>query len=529
MDEELSQLLEQHRSGALSRREFVQRAVAAGMTMSAIGMLLARTPIAHAAHAEVKKGGTLRLAIIGPAKPLDPALIGDDGTIEVCKNIYSYIVRLGPTLVPEPDLASSFSMSADGKAWTFNLRKGVKFHSGKPFNADDVIYTVKRSMDPKVGSGAASLLTGIFSIQRVDDYTVKFHLKAPDPDFAAALGDYHMCVIENNFKGNFAKNASGTGPFKLAEYVPADHALLVRNPNYFEAGLPYLDAIKLLFLPDESTRVNALKSGSVDFIQKINVSSAPLLQGAPGIKVVTLPGTSFNHLRMRCDKPPFNDARVRQAFKYVVDRPALNAVINKGLAPLANDQPIGPAFAAFYTDIGLRAHDVSKAKALLAAAGHTNGLSVELVASPYLYYTDLAAAYQQLASAAGITIKIISETLDVYYGSNNDWINVEFGITGWAARAVPSVLLKQLYRTGSSYNEVHYSNPKLDALIDSSSQELDPAKRKAQYKQIEQIISDDGGTILPFYSSTIVPYNTRVHDTILVEDGWHFYKKAWLS
>jgi peptide/nickel transport system substrate-binding protein len=475
----------------------------------------------------VRRGGTLRATIEGPSTGLDPALLQDDATNSICHNIYNFVVRIDPHLVPYPDLATTWHSSPDGRTWTFPLHRGVRFHSGKPFGADDVIYTVKRIQNPKTGSAAASNLQGITRIEKVDDHTVRFHLKAPNPDFPVVLADYHMCIVENNFKGNYTKSPSGTGPFMLKDFVPADHATIVRNPHYWQAPYPYLDAVKFVYLPQPSTQVAALKSGTVDFIIRLSPAQAAPLAGAAGIKVTSLSGTGFLNMRVRSDRPPFHDNRVRLAMKYVVDRKGIEAAVSRGVAPLGNDQPISPAFVRWYTDIGLRPRDVARAKALLAQAGYPHGLNVKLYASPIVGQVDFAVAYQSLAADAGINVSINQEPWANYLA--RDWLEVPFGITSWTARPTPMEFLHLIYKSGGIWNEGHYSNPKLDALIDAVGSELEPAKRKAQFKQIEQFLSNDGPSIIPFYSVFVYALRERVQGLPLMSDGFHYYKTAWLS
>ncbi len=530
MEDEVRSLLSELKTGAITRADFVRKSLAAGLTASAVGMLLHNAGPAFAARTEkparAQKGGTLRVAIQGPSSGLDPAIISDPATIEITHNIYNFLVRVDATFTPYPDLATKWTTSPDGKTWTFPLHQNVKFHSGKAMTADDVLYTFQRIQDPKTGSAAASLLSGVASIQKLDDYTVQFNLKSADPDFAVTLSDYHMCIIEKGFSGNFSQNPSGTGPWKLKEFVPADHCLLVRNPSYFEAGLPYLDGIRFVFLPDASTQVAGLRTGSIDFIEQLTPTEAQPLVGVSGINIVTMAGSGFINMRMRSDRPPFNDVRVRQAFKYVVDRKAINNVVFAGKGVLGNDQPVAPAFS-WYTDIGLRQRDVAKAKALLAAAGHPKGLTVNLVASPFVGGSDYAEAYQQLAGDAGIDVKILTETGADYFAK--DWLEVDFGLTSWGGRPAPGILLNLLYKTGAVWNEAHYSNKQLDSLIASTGSELNAAKRKAGYKQIELLISNDGPSIIPFFSTFVFAGTSKLKGFQPLPDTFHYYKTAWLS
>jgi peptide/nickel transport system substrate-binding protein len=532
MENELTGLIGEYRSGRLSRRDFVQRGLAMGFTISTLGLILhnvspARAAGLHAPAQAPKKGGTLRVTIEGPGTSLDPALISDTATIGITHNIYNFLVRTDPNGVPYPDLATSWKTSADGLTWTFPLHTGVTFHSGKAFTAADVVYTIQRIQNPKTGSAAASLFTNVTSVTAADDHTVVFHLKAPYPDLPVALADYHMCIVENNFSGNYTTNPSGTGPWMLKEFVPADHALIVRNPKYFQAGLPYLDAIRFVFLPNASTQVAALQSGSVDFIMELDVNQAKPLTNASGITMPIKPNSGFQLIHMRSDRPPFNDPRVRMAFKLVTDRAAINQVLFAGKGVLADDQPIAPAYTQWYTNIGTKARDVTKAKALLSAAGYGKGINANLYTSTLVGGPDFAIAYQQMAADANIDLKLVVESTSDYYAK--DWLSSDLAITSWGARDAPALILNLLFRSGAVWNEGHYSNKKLDALIDASGSTMDPAKRKALYKQIEILISNDGPAIIPVFSAFAFPYRSRVQGFTPIPNTFHYYLTAWLS
>jgi peptide/nickel transport system substrate-binding protein len=230
---------------------------------------------------------------------------------------------------------------------------------------------------------------------------------------------------------------------------------------------------------------------------------------------------------MRADMKPFTDVRVRTAFKLVTDRDAINSAVLRGVGTLGDDHPISPAYGEWYTNIGIRKRDVAQAKALLAAAGYPKGLSITLTTQVAYGGSDFAIAYQQLAADANITINIVLDGGGQYFGT--DWLTVPLGITSWGARAVPNQILQQLYVTGQPYNEAHYSNKKLDALIAAAGSELNPGKRKGLYKQIETLISDEGPSIIPIFTTFVFPYSSKVQGYQPIPNTFQYYKTVWLS
>jgi peptide/nickel transport system substrate-binding protein len=303
----------------------------------------------------------------------------------------------------------------------------------------------------------------------------------------------------------------------------------VRNPHYWEAGFPYLDAIKFVYLAQPTTQIAAVQSGAVDTIVLVEPAQAGPLIHAPGLKTVTLSSTAFLNMRMRSDRKPFSDPRVRNAFKYIVDRKAINQLLVNGLGPIGNDTPVAPAYGQWYTNIGVRPTDPAKAQALLAAAGYTKDkpLTVKLYAANAAGALQFATAYQQMAgNVNNVAISIVSDTLTTYY---TYWLDVDFAITSWGARPVPQAILDLLYRTKAVWNEGHYFNPKLEALLTASSQELDAQKRKGLYAQIERLLSDDGPSIIPTFNVFVVPMRTRVQGFNPTPDTFYYHKTTWLS
>jgi peptide/nickel transport system substrate-binding protein len=232
-------------------------------------------------------------------------------------------------------------------------------------------------------------------------------------------------------------------------------------------------------------------------------------------------------IHLRSDRPPFSDPRVRQAFKLVTDRAAINEVLFGGKGALAADQPIAPAYTQWYPNIGIPAPNVAKATALLSAAGYSKGISATLYTSTLVGGPDFAIAYQQMAAQANIDLKIVVESTSDYYAK--DWLSSDLAITSWGARAAPALILNLLFHSGAVWNEGHYSNKTLDALIDASGSTMDPTKRKALYRQIAILIRDDGPAIIPVYSAFAFPYRSHVQGFVPSADTFHYYLTAWLS
>ena len=328
-------LLEEVKSGRMTRRQLLVRASVMGLSATAMGRLLvacggSSSPSASASTGGTPKaGGTLKVTMPSPTVALDPTTMYDTGSIAMTQQVAEYLIWVGNDLKPRGVLAESWSPSSDLKTWTFKLRQGVTFQDGKPFGADDVVATMNILLDPKTVSAALASFSGILSqggVQKVDDSTVAFHLDQAFADFPYMVGstNYDCLILPSTYRpGSWQTTPVGTGPFKLTSYTPKQSATLVKNPNYWDKGKPYLDGVSVQFIEETQAQSLALQNGSVDMMLSTPVQGAQALFNNANIKVLTTPSTMIRFLHMRVDKAPFTDKRVRQALAYTIDRPAL--------------------------------------------------------------------------------------------------------------------------------------------------------------------------------------------------------------
>jgi peptide/nickel transport system substrate-binding protein len=423
--------------------------------------------------------------------------------------IYNGLTRVDPQMKVHPDLATSWNTSDDLKTWTFKLRSGVKFHHGKVFNADDVVFSFTRILDPKLASPGRSVLNVLEGVEKKDDSTAIFHLKQPYADLPVVVGGiFGRIVPSDRGDDQILKEPSGTGPFKFQENVIGDHLTVVRNPDYWQPGLPYLDGIRQVTMPEQASRDAALGGGQIDMIWQVYPTSRDTLKQFPNVKLYSASSGGYVPLVMRSDRPPFDDVRVRQAMKYVVDREQIRQVVMLGAGDLANDQPIPPALP-LYTDIGLRTPDVARAKQLLSEAGHPNGLDLTLYTSPGRPgMVELAVAFQQMAAPAGIRVKIQKVPIDSFWADY--WMKKDFYASNWFMRSTIDETLSVAYKSDAQWNEAFWKSPKLDDLILAGRGERDESKRKQIYAQAARLISDEGGSIITYFQPVVSAASTAV-------------------
>ncbi|MDP9364796.1 MAG: ABC transporter substrate-binding protein [Chloroflexota bacterium] len=507
-----------YRAGRISRREFVKWS-------AILGLALPRLDLAQAQDVTPTPGGTLRFGV-DPAATIEPHQLNDDPGIGTVHQVCEMLVDIDYEGNLQPRLATSWEPGEGGKTWTVALRQGVTFHNGQPMTADDVVATFKRLVDPN--SGSSALATFDFlppeGVRAVDQFTVAFDLNRAVVDFPAYLNSYQAVILPANWPGNFAQNPIGTGAFKLVEYVPQQRVRYERNPNYWQAGTPYLDGVEAITLAPDN-QVTALLGGAVDHLT--NPAALPLVRDNPDIQTLSISTSGHDGIFMRVDQAPFNDKRVRQAMALCMNRPDLIASVWQGQGELGNDNVFAPNFP-ISPSLEQRVQDHERAKALLAEAGHPNGFPATLTTSSD---TDplptMAAVVQQMFKPVGIDIEIRTEPGSVYF--TTDWLETPLNITNWGGRATPSQYLSTAYVTGSVWNASHWSNPTFDGLVGQLDAELDLEKRKELARQIATIMTDEVPAIIPFFINGVTFVRANVQGYVPDRIGFRDLRRTFLA
>ena len=481
----------------------------------AVGLMSMFGGADETAWASDKYGGILKKAYFAPGA-LDPAFAPDITADEIARFWTDFLVYVDEQLKPDPSrsLAEKWTVSDDGLSWTFHLRKGIQFHNGEKLTSRDVKFTFDRLRNPDVGAATVALYSVITEITAPDDYTVVFKLSKTNPDFLTDLGDYHAPVLWHGTK-DFNKDLIGTGAFIVERYLPEDRMTFKRNPNYWRKDaegnqLPYLDGIEYLFLGEASAQVEALRGGQVDYLIYLPSEYVRTLEEDPNTVVYKIASNTHYVAHMRSDRKPFSDVRVRQAFRAAIDREAILIGANEGLGVTGRDTPFGPAYADFYLDVPEIRRDVDKAKKLLAEAGYADGLKVTLIAQQMSPVPAMATILKEQLAAAGVTVKIQLVPSDVYYGADNLWLEADFAITDWGARAAPQNYLDLAYTRNARWNESHWYDSEIETLAAQAATELDRAKRAKIYKQIQRIFIERGPVLVPFFGNSLWGANKKV-------------------
>lgn len=465
-----------------------------------------------------RHGGILRSAYYAPTN-LDPAFLSTVADDQIGRQWSDFLVYVDEDNIPDQgrSVAENWEVDEEGTEWTFSLREGILFHDGKEMTSRDVVFTFDRLSDPDVGAATVGLYSNIIEISAPDDYTVVFQLEDPNPDFLLDLGDYHALIMDADNE-DFATNWNGTGPFMIERYEPEDRIIFTRNPNYWMSDdqgnpLPYLDGIEIIFLSESSAQVEALRGGQVDYLIYLPTEFVPMLEEDPNIDVYQVPSNTAYVLRMRSDQPPADDNRVRQALKAGTNRSDIVEGALGGYGAAGRDTPIGPAYELYYLDVPEPQRDVERARELLAEAGYGDGLDITIHTQESSPVPAIATIWQEQMAEIGVNVDIQLVPSDVYYGADNMWLEVDFGITDWGSRPYPQPYLDLAYVCDAQWNESHFCDPELDELAAAAAKEMDTDERVRLYHEIQEIFMERG-PIITFFVNNLWGANEKVRGLV---------------
>ncbi|MDG4877354.1 ABC transporter substrate-binding protein [Mesorhizobium sp. WSM4935] len=495
--------------GRISRREFVRHGSLLGLSLPLLGRIgmAAGFGAAPSLARAGAPGATIRVGSSVPAAAIDPVTIADAGGLLVMQQVAEFLCVDGPDLVLRPALAESWSPNTDGTVWTFKLRKGVKFHSGGEMKADDVVASIDRLADPANSSNALSVFSGILqkgATKKVDDYTVEFHLDAPNGNFPYMVSsdNYNAVIIPASYKGGYEQSFDGTGPFKIEKYTPKVGASFVRNDDYWgEKALP--DRTEFTFFTDIQPQILALQGGQIDIINQMPVLAGVAVLNDPNVEVISLKSSAHQQLHMHCDEGPTKDARVRRAIALCLDREKLAAGLMKGRAVLGNDSPFAAVYPSTDTSVPQRKQDIAQAKQLMEAAGAGKGFKMTLTTERYLEIPEYAQLIQNWVKEIGIELELNILDQSAYYGDavfgKSNWLDSAMGITDYGHRGVPNVYLAAPLKSDGTWNAAHFKNKDYDQMAASYIAALDLEAQKATAGKIQKLLLEETPVIFGYF------------------------------
>jgi peptide/nickel transport system substrate-binding protein len=454
-----------------------------------------------------ESSGNLIAAIGGEPDQLDPQKTSAYFSFEVLENVYDTLVEPDEDLQMRPALAESWDVSPDQLTWTFHLRKGVTFHDGSPFTADDVVYSYRRIIDQQLSN--AYRFNSVTAVTAPDPTTVTITVKAPTPNLLVNIGGYKgMAIVErrNVESGAIATHPIGTGPFAFRSAKSGDSINLTANKSYW-GGPPAISGVTFRFIPEASTALSALQAGEIDWTDSIPKQRVDELKGDDSITLDVTPSNDYWYLTLNEARKPWNDVRVRQAIASGIDRDAIVQATSYGTAT-ANQLAI-PKGSRWYADYHRYTRDIDKAKSLLASAGVKN-VSLDLMATSD--YPETVTAAQIIAdnlAPLGITVKIRTVDFATWLDDENKG-DFDMLMMGWLGNIDPDDFYYAQQHTGGKSNAQKYSNPTVDALLDAGRTQTNASARKDDYAGAATIIADDASYIYLYNPSVIQAWSKKL-------------------
>lgn len=487
----------------VSRRQVMQYAAAFGAA-GAISAPFGKPVLA----AEPKRGGRFRLGTIGGSAgdTLDPAQIPDFFMI----NLSSGQLRNGLTeIAPDGsligELAESWEASPGAATWTFKIRKGVEFHNGKSLDADDVVASMNHHRGEDSSSAAKGILASVVDIKADDKHTVVFRLSSGSGDFPYLVSDFHLGICPANGDGSIDwQSGVGTGGYVLENFDPGVRAVTKRNPNYWKTGHAHFDEVETLNIADVFARTNALRTGQIDAMTKVDFKTLELLKKAPGVVMFSTTGNQHVALPMLTDRAPYNDNNLRLALKYAIDREQWLNTLVKGHGKLGNDNPIGPAnqYQATSGEIPQREYDPDKARFHLKKAGHDQiDLQLHVADTGFAGSIDAAQLYRETAKNSGINIEVVREPNDGYW--SDVWLKKPWCASRWSGRPTEDWIFTQIYSAGAEWNETKWAHERFNKLLVEARSMLNGPKRREIYVEMQRLVSEEGGVVIPYFVSNV--------------------------
>jgi len=525
-----NQVIDELIGGELDRDEFLRRATMFGIGAGTLGLLLKYVGEADLAFAApqtaVQAGGTIRVGIPVFGASLEPYLLNEGGSLAFAGIPGEYLTFTSPQGKVLPALAASWKPNADATVWTFQLRKGVRFHNGKEMTSADVVACLKHyvSKGSNAGLGPSFDADGVSARGK---YTVVVRLKSPTGVFPYLLSQTtYQAIIQPAAivakPGTWvASGMIGTGAFKLKNYVDKRSAELVRHTAYW-GGRPALDGVRITYFQSSAALVLALRAGQVDLVMQLSPQEAQPFRNNSKYTVYGLPTAAHRQVCLRTDVAPFRDARVRRAVALVIDRPQQVERVMLGAAQVGNDNPFWRGFDSTDRSTKQRRQNLELARALLSAAGAEN-LKFNLTTWNFLDHTDHAASIQAYARQAGIEVGL--EVMDVgkYYDSEpagadyfttTPWLNRQATLTEYGARGVPNIYISRCYMSTGDWNASHYKNDEFDTLARTYLGAAEIAAQRTATKRMAGLLLRDTPVITDYFIRYTTASSSKVKNYV---------------
>ena len=477
--------------------------------------IVAADPLGKAAFAapdlfaqKPKRGGRLRVGMIGGGakETLNPNQLFNEIDIARVHQLYERLVRYDNRGGPENQLAADFSSNRSATVWKIKTRREVEWHDGSPFTSDDVVYSFRYMATKKNNSGGYSDISFLkpSQVRRLDRSTVEIRLDQPNALLPVAVAARTLWIFKDGTRS--FRNPIGTGQFKAQTFKPGERSVFVRNPDYRMHDGPYVDALEIISFTNDTARTNAIRGGVIDAMPGLSLNLAKTFSGG-NIRLLRVPRAATTELTMAVDMPPFNDNRVRRAFRLMVDRRQMVDNALAGFGVVGNDL-FWPADPDYASGIPQRRYDPEEARSLLRAAGRED-LTVSLYTSDVeTALLESSTLFVEQAKKAGVTVVLDQVPGDQYY--TNKYLKAPFAGSAWTARPLITQISQTLL-SSAPYNETHWKNATFDRLVSTARRTLDPARRKELFVEAQRLLWSQGGYIIWGFRDYVDAYASKVN------------------
>ena len=474
-------------------------------------------------------GGTLSVGMLVEPPALDPFHQAADARIRITVLIYQGLFYESAEGEAIPLLAESYEVSENGLIYTIKLRQGVKFHTGQDMTAEDIAYSYNYIRDPENGSPGAGDFKIIADVEALNANTVRFTLSEPNAALPMTLGNKYGAVIparyfdDENAKNRMNSSSVGTGPFKLVEFNPNSNLLLEKNADYWEQGVPYLDAIDISFLPNSASMLVALRNNRISIVNLSRPQDVQQVEGLEGIVVERFPSLNQKAIDLGAETKPLDDVRVRQAIALAVDKQEIMQTAIGGFGQIIGTMPAGmqERWGVATADLPNQTVDLEKAKSLIQEAGLAESSPITLTTiNGYDWMDPAAVTVKEQLARIGLDVQIQKVDLGVWI---NNFRSGQMGFTfnDWASQPDPNLLFyRHFHKKPEGADFRNWNNAEASELLDRGRAETDYEKRRQIYADFQQELASTVPTIMLFSADHVVVRNEAVKNYVQHPTGW---------
>lgn len=501
---DVTALQQMHRDGQLNRRDFLKVMGALGFSALAANELLTASTVLAGSPV---KGGSVRVAsnLHGPDDQMDPIVFtsGIDYTRGMCT--YNGLIQILDDMSLHAELAEEWTPNHNATEFTFKIRKGVRFHDGSKFTADDVVWSMRRHLGKDSASVAKSFFANVTEWKKVDQYTVKAILSSPDSDLPIKLGE-KQCKIVKQGTVDFTKG-NGTGPFRLVSFEPGVKSVHTRNEDYWREGANF-DSIEVTAITDPVARTSALIAGNMDMVYTLDTKSVKLVENAAGVHVNSVPSGLYGGICCLKNTAPGQSDDFVKGLQYIQDRERIVRKLLKGHGIVGNDHPISPAYGADHChELPQREFDPDKAKYHLKKSGYT---TAEVYVAPVQSgIEDTCLLMQNNLRKIGFDLKVKKVPTDGYWGAV--WMKEPLNVVTWNMRPTANAMMAIQFAPGGAWNDTFWDNKRFGVLLKESLAETNPAKRHEMHCEMQTLVHNGSGMVIPYHVNILDGVSDKIH------------------